>query len=45
MHEGTIFGRHWNTYAYINQEEGDYVVLITKDVPLHEVIKMIERSG
>ena len=29
MHEGTIFGGNWNTYAYISQEEGDYVVPIT----------------
>ena len=44
MHEGTIFGGNWNTYAYISQEEGDYVVPVTNNVPLSEVIKMIEQN-
>ena len=44
MHEGTIFGGNWNTCAYISQEEGDYVVPVTQDVPLSEVIKMIEQN-
>jgi len=44
MNEGTIFGRAWNTYAYISQEEGDYIVPVTTGKPLDEVIKMIEQN-